>query len=83
VSRNVILFFQRPTLRASLKQRSNRDDVDDERFDECWVDKDVSMPSRVVEENDDDGESGGAGIKNDDEWKQRRSKETQLHRVQT
>lgn len=84
MSRNVILFFQRPTLRASLKQRSNRDDVDDERFDECWVDKDVSMPSRVVEENDDDGESGGAGIKNDDEWKQRRSKEeTQLHRVQT
>lgn len=51
------------------------------------MDKDASMPSRVVvEENDDDddGESGGGGIKNDDEWKQRRSKEeTQLYRIQT
>lgn len=49
------------------------------------MDKDGSMPSRVVEQNDDDGESGDAGIKDDDdEWKQRRSKEeAQLYRIQT
>jgi len=50
------------------------------------MDKDASMPSHAVvvqgEENDADGEGGGT--KNDDQWKQRRSKEeAQLYRIQT
>ena len=47
------------------------------------MDKDASMPSRAVEENDDEyGESGDARIKNDDdEW--RSKEEAQLYRIQT